>query len=42
MLLAYLIGLAVCKTAVGLRYTVGRIDPETARLRQVSGAATAE
>jgi len=38
----YLIGLVVCKMAVDLRYTVGRIDPEKASLRQVSGAAAAE
>jgi hypothetical protein len=42
MLLVYLIGLVVCKMAVDLRYTVGRIDPETASLRQVRGAAAAE
>jgi len=42
MLLVYLIGLVVCKMAVDLRYTVGRIDPETASLRQVSGAVAAE
>ncbi|AXG07123.1 hypothetical protein DU500_12190 [Haloplanus rubicundus] len=42
MLLVYLIGLVVCKMAVDLRYTVGRIDPETAILRQVSGAVAAE
>jgi hypothetical protein len=42
VLLVYLIGLVVCKMAVDLRYTVGRIDPETARLRQVRGAAAAE
>lgn len=42
LLLVYPIGLVVCKMAVDLRYTVGRIDPETASLRQVSGAAAAE
>jgi hypothetical protein len=42
LLLVYLIGLVVCKTAVDLRYTVGRIDPETARLWQVRGAAATE
>lgn len=42
LLLVYLIGLVVCKMAVDLRYTVGRIDPETASLRQVSGAAATE
>ena len=42
LLLVYLIGLVVCKMAVDLRYTVGRIDPETASLQQVSGAAAAE
>jgi hypothetical protein len=42
MLLVYLIGLVVCKMAVDLRYTVGRIVPETASLRQVSGSAAAE
>jgi hypothetical protein len=42
MLLVYLIGLVICKMAVDLRYTVGRIDPETASLRQVSGAAATE
>jgi hypothetical protein len=42
LLLVYLIGLFVCKMAVDLRYTVGRIDPETATLRQVRGAAAAE
>jgi hypothetical protein len=42
LLLVYLIGLVACKIAVDLRYTVGRIHPETATLRQVSGAAAAE
>jgi len=42
ILLVCLIGLVVCKMAVDLRYTVGRIDPETASLWQVSGAAAAE
>lgn len=42
LLLVYLIGLVVCKMAVNLRYTVGRIDPETASLQQISGAAAAE
>jgi len=42
VLLVYLIGLVVCKIAVDLRYTVGRIEPETASLQQISGAAAAE
>ena len=42
LLLVYLIGLIVCKTAVDLRYTIGRIDPDTASLQQVRGAAAAE
>lgn len=42
LLPVYLIGLVICKTAVDLRYTVGRIHPETATLRQVSGVAAAE
>jgi hypothetical protein len=42
LLLVYLLGLPVCKMAVDLRYTVGRIHPQTATLRQVSGAAAAE
>lgn len=42
LLLVFLIGLVVCKMAVDLRYTVGRIEPETASLRQVRGAAAAE
>jgi hypothetical protein len=42
VLLVYLIGLVVCKMAVDLRYTVGRIDPETVNLRQVRGAAATE
>jgi hypothetical protein len=33
ILFVYLIGLVVCKMAVDLRYTVGRIDPETATLQ---------
>jgi len=42
LLLVYLIGLVVCKMAVELRYTVGRIHLETATLRQVIGAEAAE
>jgi hypothetical protein len=42
LLLVFPVGLVVCKTAVDLRYTVGRIHPETATLRQVSGTAAAE
>lgn len=41
-LFIYLIGLAICKIAVDFRYTVGRIDPESASLHQVSGSAAAE
>jgi hypothetical protein len=40
--LVYPIGVVVCKRAVDLRYTVGRIDPKTASLREVSGAAAVE
>ncbi|WP_251342173.1 hypothetical protein [Haloplanus halophilus] len=42
LLLAYPVAVAVCRAAVDVRYTVGRLDPETARLRLVTGAAAAE
>jgi len=42
LLIVYLIGLVVSKMAVELRYTVGRIHPETATLRQVSGVTATE
>jgi hypothetical protein len=42
LLLVYVGALVACKMVVDLRYTVGRLDPETASLWQVSGAAAAD
>ncbi|WP_299334955.1 hypothetical protein [Haloplanus sp.] len=42
LLLVYVGALVACKVVVDLRYTVGRLDPETASLWQVSGAAAAD
>lgn len=42
LLFVYLVTLIICKIIVDLRYTVGRLDPETASFWQVSGAAAAD